>query len=314
MRKRIIALILLITTMCVVLAGCKDKELDAELESLRNIYDYQDEDYWNTTAQTQTERQTYEYVEDYPNPPYAKIFTTYDEMESKIYHAMKNGDSSVEFYVKNLSFGVEAINMSKYIYAGIYHSAYDSSERAYKIKLLQIKYREYYYVLKAYKTNYPDDLTERQKRLYDRAVSIINETITEGMTDMQKAEAIHKYLIENVLYDYMAMAYFADYGHITHTAFGALVNGAAVCDGYAESYNLLMNMLDVPCKMVTGSTPGGLHAWNIINIDGKWGHVDVTWDDSSDDGKTVSKDYFFITDSKISKDHSWIRGNYPVAN
>ncbi|MBE5965175.1 MAG: hypothetical protein IKL73_09005 [Lachnospiraceae bacterium] len=315
MNKRIISILLVMAMLAMSLTGCKNKDLEAELASLEKIYDYQDENYWNEDpTEGVTENQTLEYVEDYPNPPYSKVFTTFDEMEAQVYYAMKDGDSSVEFYVKDLSFGVVALNMSKYIYAGMYTNEFDSSRNAYKIKLLNIKYREYYYVLKAYKTNDTANLTDRQRKLYDKAVQIINENITADMTDMQKAETIHKYLIENVFYDYMALAHMAEYGHIDHTAFGALVNGAAVCDGYAEAYNLLMNMMNIPCKMVTGSTPGGLHAWNIVCIDGQWGHVDVTWDDSSKDNMTVSKDYFFITDTQISKDHYWIKINYPATN
>ena len=56
--------------------------------------------------------------------------------------------------------------MSKYIYAGMYTNEFDSSRNAYKIKLLNIKYREYYYVLKAYKTNDTANLTDRQRKLY----------------------------------------------------------------------------------------------------------------------------------------------------
>ena len=77
MNKRIISILLVMAMLAMSLTGCKNKDLEAELASLEKIYDYQDENYWNEDpTEGVTENQTLEYVEDYPNPPYSKVFTT----------------------------------------------------------------------------------------------------------------------------------------------------------------------------------------------------------------------------------------------
>ena len=44
------------------------------------------------------------------------------------------------------------------------------------------------------------------------------------------------------------------------------------------------------------------HMWNVVEIDGKNYHLDVTWDDLSLDDK-VAHFYFNVTDSFIARDH-----------
>lgn len=61
----------------------------------------------------------------------------------------------------------------------------------------------------------------------------------------------------------------------SYTAYGCLVNGKAVCSGYAEAFNAVMTELRIPTQVVQNS----VHAWNKVKIGGKWYHVDVTWND-----------------------------------
>ena len=68
------------------------------------------------------------------------------------------------------------------------------------------------------------------------------------------------------------------------TAYGALVQGTAVCAGYAHAYQLLMQRVGIPTWYVTGTSvsPAGQivgHAWNLVLLDGEWYYTDVTWDD-----------------------------------
>lgn len=62
-----------------------------------------------------------------------------------------------------------------------------------------------------------------------------------------------------------------------YTAYGALVEGDAVCQGYALAYKLLLDKCGIDSVLVTSNEMG--HAWNLVKLDGSWYHVDVTWDD-----------------------------------
>ncbi len=69
-----------------------------------------------------------------------------------------------------------------------------------------------------------------------------------------------------------------------HTIYGALRNGKAVCEGYARAFKYLMDGLNVPCVLVSGTALNSqgeteTHAWNYVQINNNWYAVDVTWDD-----------------------------------
>ncbi len=98
-------------------------------------------------------------------------------------------------------------------------------------------------------------------------------------------------------YDYDALKATGtqSYFHYAHTAYGSLVLGKAVCDGYSLGFELIMSRLGIPAMIVTGmggsaNNMGG-HAWNIVNIDGNWYELDTTRDDKD---KTKKADHTFF--------------------
>lgn len=97
-----------------------------------------------------------------------------------------------------------------------------------------------------------------------------------------------------------------------HSAYGALCAGAAVCEGYAEAFALLMAMGDVPCKIICGTAKSGgvtvPHAWNLVQLEGAWYHVDVTWDDAQG-----VYDFFLCSDAVFKQTHAWDQSSYPAA-
>ena len=90
-------------------------------------------------------------------------------------------------------------------------------------------------------------------------------------------------------------------------AYGALVEGKAICNGYARAYQHLMNQIGIPTwyirgtsvNPVTGETIG--HAWNIAKLNGSWYYTDVTWDDQ--DTETFYE-FFNITSAKLALTHT----------
>lgn len=65
-----------------------------------------------------------------------------------------------------------------------------------------------------------------------------------------------------------------------HGFYGALVEGYAVCGGYSNAYKILGLMAGLDVRYVPGYTSAREnHAWNLVKIDGKFYHTDVTWND-----------------------------------
>lgn len=141
--------------------------------------------------------------------------------------------------------------------------------------------------------------------------SVIRKKIKAGMTDAEKVKAVHDYIALNCAYDYSNYLN-GTIPYESYTAAGVLLKKKGVCQGYAEAFLLFMDALDIPCKMISGTANGGGHAWNLVKVDKKWYHIDVTWDDPVPDKEGyVRYSYFLIPDSVMDDDHSWTRSDYP---
>ncbi len=122
-------------------------------------------------------------------------------------------------------------------------------------------------------------------------------------SDYDKIKYIHDYIINNCRYNYNAVSNSAAYP-MSFTAYGALVEGSAVCEGYAEAFSLLCNEVGVDALLVTGTGNGGPHMWNVVKCNGQWYHMDVTWDDGILNGKDLlGYAYFNVTTAQIKTDH-----------
>ena len=124
----------------------------------------------------------------------------------------------------------------------------------------------------------------------------------DNMTDFQVAQALHDYLVRNCTYDRAAAS--SNSLSTAYSAYGALTDGSAVCQGYALAYKLLLSRVGVPCVFVSSVSMD--HAWNMVQVGGNWYHVDATWDDplysnDTDGGfdAEVSHDYFLRADSTM---------------
>ncbi len=117
--------------------------------------------------------------------------------------------------------------------------------------------------------------------------SIIKATIKKGMTDSQKAIAIHDYMVKNYEYDYT-------FAKESYSIAGLLDNNLGVCQAYAGLFKILCERAGLECYLVTGMGGDegaiGLHMWNCLYVDGKLKYMDVTFDDSSRTTKWCLKD------------------------
>ncbi len=121
-------------------------------------------------------------------------------------------------------------------------------------------------------------------------------------TDYEKVRAIYRRLIQKVDYNLKS--------ENNQNIISVFIGKETVCQGYASAMQYLMDRLDIPCVIITGMAKGGPHAWNLLQLDGEWYYVDVTWgnskyhDDEKNDVKYVEYDYLNITTEEMMQDHS----------
>lgn len=149
------------------------------------------------------------------------------------------------------------------------------------------------------------------KYLFNRMANKLLDTVNGADSEYEKALMLYNVLQQYVKYDYDALNAYSSSGQIldnegikAYDAYGAIVNGKAVCEGYAEAYQYLLQRLGIECYIVTGTSKkdGGAHEWNLLKLDGKYYHTDLTWDDSNMANKFFHS-YFNLTTNRISEDH-----------
>ena len=153
------------------------------------------------------------------------------------------------------------------------------------------------------KTMYSDMISEAEK---------IIAQIPSGSDEYSKALYVHDYLVDNTRYA-SEKAVLNENG-LWGTAYGCLVEGEAVCQGYAEAYQLILNRLGIECGVCSGNSDRGKHAWNYVKVCGQYYWVDVTWDDPEMESEIafLMHDYFMINDEMLLRTRSIDAENYYV--
>lgn len=113
--------------------------------------------------------------------------------------------------------------------------------------------------------------TLSQENAVDSAVAnLINNLRLNSKTDYEKIRAVYNWITANVTYNAST--------DLTHTAYAAVVDRFACCQGYAQLFYRMMLECGIDSRVVRGATPGGGHAWNIVKLNGTYYYADSTWD------------------------------------
>ncbi len=150
------------------------------------------------------------------------------------------------------------------------------------------------------------------KANFEKAAHKILSKIPTNLDEYETELAIHDALAKHI-----------DYTHDVpdeHDAFGALVYGKAVCDGYAKAFQYLLYLRGIQSTIIEGEVLNddgsyGGHAWNLVRIDGKYYYTDLTHNDplSTDRPKTqVYHNYFNLTEKKMFQDRYADATCYPL--
>ena len=126
----------------------------------------------------------------------------------------------------------------------------------------------------------------------EKAWELAQEFATLPGDDFDRVLAVHDWLTSHADYDYSLRM---------HHPQGVLLQGSGVCESYARAFQLILEYMGIPTCYLSGYTPDGDHAWNVVQMDGKWYNIDTTWDDSGPLGYHV---YFGLSDEYFSMEHT----------
>lgn len=127
-----------------------------------------------------------------------------------------------------------------------------------------------------------EKIEEKREKLKSKRDLILKDIIVSGMSDMQKALAVHEYIVLNTQYDFAAYIQYEQDGLDSNfqdsdfDVYGTLMNGLAVCQGYALSYKYLLEAAGVEN---IGFASNDTHIWNTVTLASQNYYVDCTWDD-----------------------------------
>lgn len=215
-----------------------------------------------------------------------------DELADEMYTALKNKE--------------QKINVEKY---GFYWDSTDDRQQLMGVYYAVVNdHPDLYYVRTGYGVSYktgsklitkisPQYFPNIDDEAFRKGVQKAKAAVSDDMDDLQKAIAIHEYIVLNCEYDKERL----DNNTIpkeSYGAYGVLVNHIAVCQGYALAYKYLMNEYGIECYIVTSDSMN--HAWNIVRVGDELYQIDATWDDPTYDRYgLVRHSYLLQSDEKF---------------
>ncbi len=147
---------------------------------------------------------------------------------------------------------------------------------------------------------YADGLARQQETAaLNQTISDVLSNLSACATALERTTAAHDWICQTIEYAYDETGS-PDASMQSHSIIGVfdLQYGAAVCEGYAKAFQLLLNAVDVENYYIVGLGNGGGHAWNMARMDdGFFYHFDATWDDTTDNY------YFAAGDSTFASSH-----------
>lgn len=139
------------------------------------------------------------------------------------------------------------------------------------------------------------------EKVCDDVIASLSNPEDEWQSELE----IHDYIVENCEYKLV------EDEHVYSSAYGALVNGEAACEGYSKAAKLLFDKAGIESAVVSGLSKdadgtAGAHMWNAVKVYGDYYYLDCTWDDPlNEDGESVKiYSYFNLSDEMIAATHS----------
>lgn len=125
------------------------------------------------------------------------------------------------------------------------------------------------------------DTADQETAVDEKIAEIIDSLDLADKTEYDKITAIYNYICGNVEYDFDNLE--DDDYHLKHTAYGALIDGKAVCQGYSAALYRLLLEAGIDNRVIFGTGSGITgdsenHTWNIVKVNGRYYNTDITAD------------------------------------
>lgn len=216
----------------------------------------------------------------------AETISNKDKLENEIYNHMINRDTVFYFMYPSdsaISLLKGAAKKDDYLERSI--SEYTTKKSGY-----------YYEADIQYRTT-----KEQEKYIDSELTRIVNNLIDMRMSTIEKVKAINDYIVKIYKYDDTLKS---------DNVYSALTTKYTVCQGYAMTVYKMFKILGIDCRIVNGDKNGTSHAWNLVNVDGKWYHLDCTNNDS------IIRDKYLLKSDSYMKENgfTWNGTQYPLAD
>ncbi|MSU00629.1 transglutaminase domain-containing protein [Tissierella pigra] len=222
------------------------------------------------------------------------IAHSYEELKETIYKHMKNYEYSFSINYKG-----DTSDLKNDI-SRIWEEIFESDHYLYGTVSTYGEYKSI-----GYENDVTIDFTSftyhtnkvQEKFVDSKVADVVNQIIEPNMNEFQKVKAINDWVVNNTRYN-------EDTTTSPHAAYTLFNEGEGVCQAYALATLRLLEEEGFEVKYVTGKVGEIPHGWNLVKVDGKWYHLDTTWNDPvSVAGDILSYKYFLISDKSIETDH-----------
>lgn len=215
----------------------------------------------------------------------ANTVSNYQEVLNMFYSIINSGDDCYSFYCDydNCLEDVKNITNSKTIVSNINNFVHPYNS----FNTINIDINKNGKITVNVKKVYSNDQIEFINNYVNQ---FITSNINLSMSNYDKIKIFHDHIINNTKYDENDV-------FETYTAFNLITSGISICGGYSDLMSIYMNTLGIKNYRITSQN----HIWNLVELDGTWYHLDVTWDDpvASDGNQYLIHNFFMISTAQL---------------
>ncbi len=158
----------------------------------------------------------------------------------------------------------------------------------------------------AYRKDRATGLDTKQKEVLDLATATLDNIIKEDMTPYEQELAVYRWMCKNLEVAQNSEVNIPISTSQIDEPYGVLKTGSGVSVGFATTFRMFMEMLDIPCKVVHDT--GFTNAWNEVQLEDDWYHVDV-----GADIQYGNYENFNMNDAICANKHAWDTDFFPAA-
>lgn len=153
--------------------------------------------------------------------------------------------------------------------------------------------------------------------ILDKEVNKYKKGINSNWNDLEKILYTNNYVCSLLQYNYdeaykeINGAANTEINYRVHKLNGGLIDKSPVCDGYARTLNYLLSSININSSIV--SSEEMCHAWSLVQLNNKYYHLDVTWNDLGNYGKN-SYEYFLLSDYELEDREHYSYFSWELAN